>query len=453
MKIVIIGGGKVGFELANQLSNEEHDVVLIDNNRRVVKQLAERLDMLVIYGNGAGFEVQKQANVGSADLLIAVTPQDEVNMICCIVGRKLGCPNAIARVRDPEYAKQMYFLRDELGLSMSVNPELSTAREIFRLMQYPGFLKRDSFAKGRVEIVELDVAPGGQLDGVPLYELPKKLKVKVLVCAIQRGGEVIIPGGNFCLQANDRIHVTAPSDQLVALIESLGLRKKKSKNAMIIGGGRITQYLAEALIKSGVNVKIIEISEQQSTVLAERFPKATVINADGSNQTILNSENIGLMDTVVANTSVDEENLIISMYAKKQGVPQVITKLNRTEYVELFRETGIDCIVSPKQLCAQDIGMYVRAMQNTSGGGVISVHRLLDGRVEALELRVTDNTRAKCTPLKDLKIRDNTLLACISRNGHIIIPGGMDEMLPGDTVVVVSPAGRAIVDLNDIFLE
>lgn len=453
MKIVIIGGGKVGYELANQLSREEHDIVLVDNNRRVVKQIIESLDMMAIYGNGASFEVQKQADVGKADLLIAVTPKDEVNMICCIVGRKLGCANAIARVRDPEYAKQMHFLREELGLSMSVNPEFSTAREVFRLMQYPGFLKRDSFAKGRVEIVELGVAANGPLDKVSLFELPKKLKVKVLVCAIQRGSDVVIPSGNFRLEAGDRIHVTAPSDQLVALIESLGLRKKKAKNAMLVGGGRITQYLADSLLKTGTNVKIIEQNSEKSIALAEKFSKATVINADGSSQHILNSENVSQMDTVVTLTNMDEENLIISMFAKRQGVPQVITKLNRTEYLDLFRETGIDCVVSPKQLCAEDIVRYVRAMQNTSGSGVVSVHQLLEGKVEAIEMHVTGSAKCVNIPLKDLRFKPNILLSCITRGGQVIIPGGNDMMLPGDTVVVVSLKGRVILDLNDIFGE
>ncbi|MGE4353256.1 MAG: Trk system potassium transporter TrkA [Oscillospiraceae bacterium] len=453
MKIVIIGGGKVGSTLASQLANEEHDVVLIDNNRSVVKRLSETLDMLTIYGNGANLALQRQADVGNANLLIAVTPQDELNMICCIIARKLGCQNAIARVRNPEYARQMYFLRDELGLSMSVNPEWSTAREIFRLMQYPGFLKRDSFAKGRVEIVELDVPKDGVLDGVMLSELPKKLRVRVLVCAIHRGSNILIPDGNFCLTAGDRIYVTAPSAELVALLSSVGLKKKRAKNAMIIGGSRITQYLTEQLLKAGTNVKIIELDRKRSTMLAELLPGATIINSDGTNQSVLISENIQQMDTVVALTNMDEENLIISMYAKHVGVKQVITKLNRTEYIEMFRDKGIDCTVSPKYLCAQEIIRYVRALQNNDGSAIISVHHLIGAEVEAIEFRVTEHTRFQDVPLRNIKLKPNILVACINHKDRIVIPGGGDVVRLGDTVVVVSLAGRAILDLNDIIQE
>ena len=453
MKIVIIGGGKVGSTLASQLANEKHDIVLIDNNRRVVKQLGETLDMLTIYGNGANLDLQRQADVGNADLLIAVTPQDELNMICCIIARKLGCQNAIARVRNPEYARQMYFLREELGLSLNVNPEWSTAREVFRLMQYPGFLKRDSFAKGRVEIVELDVSKGGVLDGVILSELPKKLRVKVLVCAIHRGNEIIIPSGNFCLAAGDRIHVTAPTVELVALLAGIGLKTKRSRNAMIIGGSRITQYLSEQLLKTGTSVKIIELDHKRSMILAELLPDATIINADGTSQAVLNTENISQMDTVVALTNMDEENLIISMYAKHVGVKQVITKLNRTEYVELFHDKGIDCMVSPKELCAQEILRYVRALQNTEGSSIISVHHLIGAKVEAMEFRVTEHTKFHGIPLKDVKLKPNILVTCINHMDKVIIPGGNDTAKPGDTIVVVSLAGRAILDLNDIIQE
>ncbi len=459
MKIVIIGGGKVGAKLASSLSGEEHDIVVIDNSRSVIQKLGDAYDVLAMYGNGATLTLQKQADVEHADLLIAVTSQDELNMMCCIMARKLGCQNTIARVRNPEYAKQMYFLREELGLSMSVNPEASAAREISRLLQFPGVIRRDSFAKGRMEIVELDVVKGDVFDGVFLYDLPKKLKTKVLVCAIQRDGSVKIPDGNVALQAGDRIHVTAPTAELVALTSMLThektsvFKRKATKDVMLIGGSRITQYLAESLLKTGTNVKIIEMDLKRCHMLAELLPKATVINADGSNQEVLRSENMEQMDAVVSLTNMDEENLIISMYAKHKGVPQVITKLNRTEYAELFREKGIDRIVSPKQLSAQEIIRYVRAMQNTDIDSIISVHQMVEGKIEALEFRVTEKTKYHSIPLKDLKIKPNILISSINHHDKVVIAGGNDLYKPGDTVVVVSLANRVILDLNDIFME
>lgn len=454
MKTVIIGGGKVGSALASQLTKEKHDVTLIDNSRRVVKRIGESLDILAMYGNGADLSLQRQADIGNADLLMAVTPQDELNILCCIIAKKLGCANAIARVRNPEYAKQMYFIRDELGLSFHVNPEQAASREIFRLMQYKGVLRRDSFAKGRVEIVELGVDKGGVLDGVLLMDLPRKIKTKVLVCAIQRDGVVRIPDGTVRLQADDRIHVTAPSTELVALISSISkCKSKRSENVMLIGGSRITQYLADALLKVGTRVKIIEIKKEKSMQLAEKLPRATIIHGDGTSQAVLNAENISQMDTVVALTDMDEENLIISMYAKHVGVEQVITKLNRTEYSDLFRGKGIDSVVSPKQLCAQEIISYVRALQNTDGNSAQSVHHMLDGKIEALEFAVTENTKLVNIPLKNLKLKSNILISSINHKGKTTIPGGDDFISVGDIVVIVSLQSEIILDLNDILQD
>lgn len=451
MKTVIIGGGKVGVALATQLTRESHDVTFIDNNRSVVKRIGESLDVLAMYGNGADLSLQRQADIGNADLLMAVTPLDELNILCCIIAKKLGCQNAIARVRNPEYSKQMYFIREELGLNFHVNPEQSASREIFRLMQYKSVIKRDSFAKGRIEIIEIDVEKGSMLDGITLAGLSRKIKTKVLVCAIQRDGTVRIPDGNVMLHAGDRIHVTAATLELVALIETIFKQKNtRSENVMIVGGSRITQYLADALIKVGTNVKIIEINKKKAMALAEKLPRATIIFGDGTNQNLLNSENISQMDTVVALTDMDEENLIISLYAKYVGVKQVITKLNRTEYADLFQGKGIDSIVSPKMLCAQEIISYVRALQNTDGNSAQSVHHLINGKIEALEFIVTESTSFRNIPLKNLKLKKNILLTSIQRKGQTIIPAGDDVIETEDIVVIVSLHSDIILDLNDI---
>lgn len=453
MRIVIVGAGKVGVALASQLIREGHDIVVVDNDRKIIKQIGEVLDCLAIYGNGANVEVQGDADVENSDLLIAVTPMDELNLMCCITARKMGCENTIARLRNPEYAKQVEFLKKEFGLAMTVNPEWSTAREIFRLIQIPGFLQRDSFANGRAELVEFEVKPGSLLDDVKMTELHKRVKVRVLVCAIERGGDVFIPSGSFVLKAGDKIYVTAPAAELGTLVRSLGIRARKSRDIMIIGGSKIAQYLSAMLIKAGARVRVIEVNNEKSLELAEILPDVTIINADGTNQAALKAENIDQMDTVVTLTNMDEENLIVSMYANYIGVPQVITKINRTEYSEVFRDKGIDCVISPKQLCTEALVQYVRARQSTSGSSVITVHHLVDGKAEALEFRVTAETRHIGETLTGINLKPNLLIGCIIRSGKVIIPGGRDTIELGDTVIVVSAAERVIVELNDIFSD
>ena len=451
MKIVIVGGGKVGRTLAEQLAREKHDIVLIDSNREVVSLLSAQLDIMVMYGNGASMHTLQAAEVGTSDLMIAVTPLDELNFMCCVIARKLGCPNTIARIRDPEYHEQLYFLREELGLSMTVNPEWTAATEIYRLLQVPGFLKRDSFAKGRVEIVEIVLQADSPLCGLQLIDLHKRLKLRVLVCAVERGSKVVIPDGSFTLEQGDKIYVTAATGELGELLRGVGIRSRKAKDVLIIGGSRISQALSAMLIRSGTRVKILERSPERAAKLAELLPEATIICADGTNQETLNTENISQMDAVITLTNFDEENLIISMYANYLGVPQVITKINRTEYTEVFRDKGIDCVISPKFLCAQHIIRYVRSMQNLSGSSVITMHHLVNNQVEALEFLVTESTKNLGKTLSEIRLKPNILIASISRMGRVIIPGGSDTIELGDTVILVTASDRVILDLNDVF--
>lgn len=453
MKIIVVGGGKVGFAIAAESTREGHDVTIIDNDRETVDRLSAALDAMVLYGNGAALAVQKDAGVEDSDLLIAATAQDELNMICCILARKLGCPNTIARVRNQEYHEELYLLRKELALSMTINPDGASAREIFRLLQFPGFLKRESFDKSRVEIVALALKPDNLLCGKTLAELPRLLHQKVLVCAVQRQGEAFIPSGGFTLQAGDEIYVTAPVTELARLLENLGLRTRRARDVMIIGGSRCAAVLAVMLAKAGGNVKIIEKDLERSHQLAERLPNVTVLCADGSSQQVLRSENISKMDAVVTLTDMDEENIIISMYANSVGVPQAITKINRTEYNAVFQSCGIECMVSPKDLCAQEVIRYVRAMQNTNAESVLSVHYLVGGKVEALEFEVGENTPHLGQKLSEIQLKPNILLACISRKGQPIFPSGGDWLQKGDTVVVVTGANRVIVELRDIFAD
>lgn len=453
MNIVIVGDGKVGSALTEQLSKENHDVVVIDSNKMVLQETQEAADVMVVHGNGASVKIQKQANVDTSDLLIAATSGDEINLLCCIIARKLGCRHTIARVRTPEYFGQLYFLKEELGLSMTINPERAAASEIFRLLQFPGFLKRDSFAKGRVEIVEIVLHEDSLLNGRKLSSLSHIAKVKVLVCAVERGSDVAIPDGNFELRAGDKIYVTASSGDLAKLIRNLDLERKKIRDVMIIGGSRIAYYLADDLLSTGVNVKLFEQKEERCNLLADLLPRATIIHADGTDRFVLDSEGISRTDAVVTLTNIDEENLIVSMYANFLKVPKVITKINRTEYNEVFRDKGIDCVVSPKELCSSDIVRYVRAMGNRSGGSVLTLHRIVDNKAEALEFRANDTYRRLGDTLSNTPLRPNILIACINRNGRIIIPKGSDIIEEGDTVIVVTIADRVIDDLNDILAD
>lgn len=452
MKIVIVGDGKVGLTLTAQLSREGHDVVIIDNNAQVLRESVDQYDVLGILGNGASLQAQREAGVDKADLLIAATSADEVNLLCCILARKLGARHTIARVRNPEYAEQLRFLRSELGLSMTINPELAAAKEILSLLRFPAALQRDKFAKGRVEIIELKIQPGSLLDGALLNEMVHITKVKVLICAIERENEVVIPTGNFRLKAGDKIYVTGAANKLVDLVRRLGIVEQKIRNAVLIGGGRISQHLAQELLSDGVNVKIIEIDHKRCLELSEQLPRAQIIHADGTQPDILESENVAKADALVTLTNIDEENMVLSMYGSHLGVPKVITKINRMEYDKVFRSMGIDSIVSPKDLVCNDIVRYVRAMQNTLENTVLTLHRIVNGKVEALEFLAGEDTRYLNVPLRDIRLFPGILIASINRNGRVIIPGGNDVIQVGDTVIVVTTIDRMYHNLNAIFI-
>lgn len=453
MKIVLVGGGKVGYAIVQQLTKEGHDIVLVDSDPRVVEEAGNSLDLMAICGNGASLDVLREAEAERSDLLIACTAQDELNLLCCIFAKKLGCGNTIARVRNPEYVEQMYYIKDELGLSMTINPELNAAREMFSLLEIPGVLKRDSFPKARVEIVEIIHRAGSPLDGVKLYELPKKLKCRVLVCAVQRGSEVIIPDGGFAINAGDKLYICGTVTELVHFLDSVGMLMKKAKDVMLIGGSKVADYLSRLLIKAGARVKLIENDPDKAKLFARRYPEAVVVCADGSSEAVLRSERAEQMDAVATLTNMDEENLILSMYLSHIGVPQVITKVNRNEYGRLMTDKGVSRLVSPKKLCADAIVGYVRAMQNTGDSSVLTLHHLVDGRVDALEFDVSASCARTGIMLKDIHLKPNILIACINRMGSVIVPGGFDTLEEGDTVIVINSAERVILDLNDIFAE
>ena len=451
MRIVIVGDGKVGYALTESLS-ADNDVVVIDSSKAVLEEVEGEFDVQVLHGDGVSREVQVAAEVGSSDLLIAATSADEVNLLCCMIARKLGCPHNIARVRNPVYVADYMFLKDELGLSMMVNPDYSCSEEIFRLLQFPSFLRRDPFAESRVEIVEIELRTGSPLIGKYLTEVSSVASVKVLVCAVSREGEVYIPDGSFQLMENDRISVTARTPDLARLVRNLNLGTKRIRDVLVIGAGsRIGRYLTRQLLSSGISCKLIDRSSDKCQQLAEEFPKAVVILGDGSNRRVLDSEGLGRVDAVVTLTDVDEENLIVSMYAEHVGVPKVITKINRSEYREIFGERGIGLTVCPKDLCTSEIVRYVRAMRNRTGGEMLTLHRIVSGRLEALEFRASSDTMHVGETLAEMRLKPNILIACIARQREVIIPQGNDVIQAGDRVIVVTYDGRDINTLNDIF--
>lgn len=451
MKIIIVGDGKVGATLTEHLSKEGHNVVVIDQDSQVVEEMVNRFDVMGISGNGASCSVLLEAGANKADLLIAATSSDELNILSCMVSKKIGTRHTIARVRNPEYSQQLSFLREELGLSMAVNPEMETATEICRTLRFPSAINIETFARGRVELAEIKVKPGSILDGVHLYSLPDRIRVKILVCAVQRGDEIIIPDGNFAIKAGDKIHVTASHSELAAFFKVIGIYKAKARSVLIIGGGKIAHYLAAQLLDAGMQVKVIERDRQRCHALSEWLPKATIINGDGTEQSLLLQEGINDVDAVVTLTGMDEENILISMYAQTLNADKVVTKVNRLSFLGMLGNIGLDTIVSPKTVAANRIIRYVRAMHNSAGSSVQTLYKLVDGQVEALEFIVGEAAKFTGIPLKDLKTKPNVLIACIIRGGKIIIPRGDDRLEAKDSVIVVT-ANQYLRDLSDILL-
>lgn len=453
MKIIIAGDGKVGSTLTRQLASEGYDITLIDSNASVLENSVERYDVMTVQGSCASMGVLQQAGIEDAELLIAVTSADEVNLLCCTTAHRLNENiHTIARVRNPEYAEQIYAMRDMFGLSMSVNPEKQAAKEIERLLKVPGFLKRESFAKGRVEIVELKIDEGSKLCDVSLNDVASIVKCQILVCAVKRGEETVTPDGQFILKKGDRISVTASTDNLSIMLKNLGITDRKITNVMICGGGRICYYLSKLLTGSGINVKIIEKSLSKCEMLAEMLPNVTIIHGDASDQELLEDEGLDRCDALVSLTGMDELNILISLYAKSQGVFQVITKLGHERNPAMLDSIQLGSTISPKELCCDNIIRYVRAM-NHEREAALTVHALVDGAVEAMEFRVDDKCKYKDTPLKQLKIRKEARIACIIHGLDTIIPNGDSSFTTEDTLIVVSGNNIVINSLNDIFLK
>ncbi len=451
MKIVIVGVGKVGRTVTEHLAKEGHDIVVIDRNAKVIDECVNTYDVKGICGNGASYEVQKEAEVDKTDLLIALTTGDELNILCCLVAKKLGVGQTIARVRNPDYSSQIYLMREELGLSMIVNPELDAANEISRILRFPSAIKLDSFANGKVDLVEIRIDESSPLAGKSLFYIHEKYQIRVLVCAVCRDDAVYIPKGDFTLHARDKIYITSTPKEITKFFKKLAILKGKSKSVMVIGGGKIAYYLAHQLDELSIPFKIIESDYKRCLELSEVFHDAMIIHGDGTDQNVILEEGLEQADALVSLTGFDEENIIISMFAKSRGVGKIITKVNRSSYSSILDTVELESVISPRDITTNHIIRYVRGMQSTMGTEFRTLYRLVANRVEALEFYIAQTTKYTGIPLKDLNIKDNMLLACIIRDSNVIIPNGSDIIKPLDTVIIIT-TNQQIKDVSDILV-
>lgn len=441
MRIVVVGAGKVGRVLTEQLAAEKHDIVVIDQDTDLIESLVNIYDVRGVVGNGGCYDVQKDAFEDGADLLIATTSSDETNILACLVAKKLGTPHTIARIRNPEYEKQLHFMREELGLSMVVNPEKATAREIARVLRFPSAIKREQFCRQRFELVEYRVNEGNPLEGLQLSDLYRNIRVKILICAVARGQQTIIPTGATVLQKGDKIYLTASARELERFFRKLNIFKARANNIMIVGASRIAYYLVKELQDIQKRVTVIDSNAARCQAMSEKFPGVLVIHGDGADSELLSEERISEMDAFVPLTGLDETNIILAMYASQFPNCKVVAKINRPSFADLANEKGlVDSVVSTAAVTSETIARYVRAMQNSfDSDNIKTLHRLVGGRVEALEFNVGPGLPFIGVPLKDLNLREGLLVAGIVRqNGAPVIPSGADALQEGDDVVIVT---------------
>lgn len=448
MNIVIVGCGKVGTSIATELNSEGHDIVVVDNNSDAVHKLSESIDVLGIEGNGATYEVLVDAGAGNADMVIAATERDEVNLYTCLMAKAAGVKHTIARVRNPEYKNDLFRIKDQLGLSFAINPELTAAVEISRLLRFSAAIEIDTFSRGLVELIKVVVPENSQISGKQISHIDL-LKGKVRIAAVERDGEVYIPNGDFVIKSGDRISVASKPETAAKFFKKINVAIGRSKSVFLLGGGRITYYLAQKLIKSGANVKIIEKKAERCALLANSLPDAVIIHGDCMDQHLLLSEGIEYADGVATLMDYDEENILISLFIKGISNAKTITKVNNSTFDPILTKLGLDCVIHPKDITGEYIARYIRAMQNSLGSNVETLYRLHDDRVEALEFRVKEGSKASSVEIQNLSLKDNLQIISIYRRGKIILPQGSDVILPDDTVVVITKH-KGLSDLDDI---
>ncbi|MDO4731491.1 MAG: Trk system potassium transporter TrkA [Clostridia bacterium] len=450
MNIVIIGAGKFGFKLTQILSNENHNITVIDISEHKIDRCVNYFDVLGITGNGANYDLLMEAGVCDADIVLALTESDEKNMLCSMIARKMGAKRTISRVRNSEYYDQIAFLRSELGIDMFVNPDLEAAEEISRILMLPQATQVEAFANGRIDFVELKVKEGGKLANLKVNDILRKTYAKVLICAVERDNEVYIPKGDFTLKVGDTIYISASHQNICNFIESLDEKKKYIKTVLIIGGGRITYYTAKQLLKLNMRVKIIEKNEQKCFELSEKFDKITVIHGDATDHHLLEEENIDNIDAFLALTGDDRINVILSMYAQSKNVKKIVTKVSGMMLDSLLDHIGLDTIICPKDIVSNQILSYVRANSNAKASNVQMLYRIVNEKAEVLEFHISDKDSITGKRLSEINIREDALISCISRNNKIITPSGNDIIKSGDRILVVTTS-KNVMSIDDIF--
>lgn len=438
LQIIIVGCGKVGATLTEQLSKEGHDITLIDKNPRALNAVAELYDVMGIVGNGASYSIQMEAGIETADLLISVTNSDELNLLCCTVAKRVGDCAAIARVRTPDYYEEVSYLREKLGLAMIINPEMESAREMAKVLCLPTALEINTFAHEQAEMIKLKIPQGNIMHDHSIVSLAKKISVNFLICAIERNGEVYIPSGDFILQAGDSISFIATRSDSRTFLKEIGFQTHQVQDVMIVGGGKSAYYLAKRLLSSGIDVKIIERDEQTCETLSIQLPEATIIHGDGSDEDLLTEEGIEQTEAFVPLTGIDEENILLTLHAKQVSQAKVITKVNRIHFKNVINSLDLGSVIYPKYITAEAIIAYVRAKQASMDSNIETLYHLFDSQAEAIEFRIEKESAVTNITLADMKLKKNLLVATINRNGRIFIPTGTDSIQLGDTVIIVT---------------
>ncbi|MBQ3554535.1 MAG: Trk system potassium transporter TrkA [Clostridia bacterium] len=451
MNIIIAGCGKVGQKLAEKISCEEdNNITVIDTRHALVKQTTDAYDVMGVVGNCTGMQTLEEAGIDSADILIAVTGSDEINLLCCLIAKKMGHCQTIARVSKPEYINEIQLIKEDLGLAMLINPKLIAAREIARILRFPSAVHIDTFVKGRVEILKFKVPQGSVLNNYRIADISSDFNCDVLVCGVERGNEVYIPDGSFVIQEGDFVSIIAAPSRGSEFFKNIGIKTNRVKDTIIVGGGDTAYYLAKRLSETGIKIKIIEKDPARSDELCQILPKVSVVNADGTDNKVLLEEGVKRTESVVSLINIDEENILLSLFAKSQNEnAKIITQINRMAYENVISKLDLDTIIYPLDATADSIVKFVRAKKNSFGSNIETMHHILDGKAEALEFRVLGESEIVGQTLSELNIKKNVLVACINRNGTIIIPRGHDKIMVGDTVIIVTTIS-GLDDIGDI---